>query len=165
MANKHAARAAQARAQAESQVPDDLPDLPDIAEDDEGVEEIRPEPRASGRQTVTFVMDQDDDGEDAAAEETEEYEDEDEDEDEEDGEEYSDEDVGDEDPLAGAFQQLAQLLVTEEGESLAEVQRGLRDSADAGVEALDRLRETVDKQNKILYRGVQLLELLAAKKK
>ena len=62
-----------------------------------------------------------------------------EDEDEDDGEE-------DESPyeLVTAVGQLTQLMMTEEGVAVADVLNGIRDA--------------LDKQNKILYRGVQLLE-------
>lgn len=64
------------------------------------------------------------------------------------GEDEDDEDEDDEDGeydvLTTAVGQLAQLLMTEEGEAITDVLSGLRDA--------------IDKQNKILYRGVQLLE-------
>ena len=60
----------------------------------------------------------------------------------EDGEE--DDDDGLEDDLITAVGQLTQLMMTEEGEAITDVLNGVRDA--------------IEKQNKILYRGLQLLE-------
>lgn len=70
-------------------------------------------------------------------EEFDDEEDDDDDDDEED--EYEDQAE-----LTTAVGQLAQLLMTEEGEAITDVLSGLRDA--------------IDKQNKILFRGLQLLE-------
>lgn len=66
--------------------------------------------------------------------------------DEEDDMDDEDED-DDEDELFTAVAQLTQLMMTEEGEAVADVLHGIRDA--------------LDKQNKILYRGLQLLEAKA----
>ena len=60
----------------------------------------------------------------------------------EDDEEEDDEEEGDE--LVGVVGQMGQLLMTDEGEAITDVLAGIRDA--------------LDKQNKILYRGLQLLE-------
>lgn len=59
------------------------------------------------------------------------------------GEEYEDEDdeEGFADESAAAIEQLTQLLMTDKGEPIADVLAGIRDA--------------LDKQNKILYRGLQ----------
>lgn len=59
-------------------------------------------------------------------------------------EEDDEEDLEDEEDYEDAVGQVAQLLMTEEGEAVADVMRGILDA--------------IDKQNKILYRGLQLLE-------
>ena len=67
------------------------------------------------------------------------------DEDEDEGDEDDDDDDEDEgDELTVAVGQLAQLFMTEDGEAITDVLGGIRDA--------------LDKQNKILYRGLQLLE-------
>lgn len=82
------------------------------------------------KQSVTFVLD------DEVQEYGEDYDDEEEDE--------EGEDIDEEDPLTTAVGQLTQLMMTEEGEAITDVLHGLRDA--------------IDKQNKIMYRGLQLLE-------
>lgn len=114
------------------------------------VEEIVPEPtqprRQAPQQQVTFVLDNNQLGRgiaegDEGDEGDEDYIDDEDDEDEDDVE-FDEE--GDEDDLASAIGQVAQLLVTEDGEAVGDVLRGILDA--------------IDKQNKILYRGLQLLE-------
>jgi hypothetical protein len=102
--------------------------------------EVVPAPRPDGR-TVTFILDE---GAEAGAEAYVS-------EDPEDPEEYEnpedapeEDDYEDEDPLAAAVGQLTQLLMTEEGEAMTDVLAGMRDS--------------LDKLNRILFRGLQLLE-------
>lgn len=92
------------------------------------IEEVVPE-----KQSVTFVLD----------DKIQEYGEDEYDEDEDD-EDIDDEDIDDEDPLTTAVGQLTQLMMTEEGEAITDVLHGLRDA--------------IDKQNKIMYRGLQLLE-------
>ncbi len=62
--------------------------------------------------------------------------------------ELGDEEIEDSDEefedLAGAVASVGQLLMTEEGEAVADILRGILDA--------------LDKQNKILFRGLQLLE-------
>lgn len=58
--------------------------------------------------------------------------------------EDDDEDLEDDEDLVGAVAQVSQLLMTEDGEAVADVLRGILDA--------------LDKQNKILFRGLQLLE-------
>ena len=72
---------------------------------------------------------------DAAYGQGEEYEDEDED------EGFADDEEGFADESAAAIEQLTQLLMTDKGEPIADVLAGIRDA--------------LDKQNKILYRGLQ----------
>ena len=103
---------------------------------EEVIEEVVPEP-SQGRQTVTFVLDAPpdetiDDDEDLG------------DEDDDLGVDVGDEDETYDEDLTTAVGQLTQLMMTEEGEALTDVVNGIRDS--------------LEKQNKILYRGLQLLE-------
>lgn len=120
-----------------------LEDAPPIDEGpaDDGVvedliEEITPAPEEEER-SVTFVL-----GSQALAADEE---DEDEDYDGVDDElETDDEDDARDDELTTAIGQLTQLMMTEEGEAITDVILGVR--------------EALDKQNKILYRGLQLLE-------
>lgn len=91
--------------------------------------------------------------------------DEEDEEDGEDGEEYEDDMDIDDDPLAVAVHQLSQHLRTEEGETLGDLLGGVRDSLEATTELLAGLREALDKQNKILYRGLQIVEEQARKPK
>lgn len=60
----------------------------------------------------------------------------------EDDEEDDEDEMHDE--LVGVVGQMGQLLMTDEGEAITDVLAGIRDA--------------LDKQNKILYRGLQLLE-------
>lgn len=99
---------------------------------EEEIEEIVPEPPVE-EPHVTFVLG--DEG--AAPEDLDEEAPEDEDLEEGD-------DLEIEDELATAVGQLTQLMMTEEGEAISDVLHGIRDA--------------IDKQNKILYRGLQLLE-------
>ena len=96
-------------------------------------EEAAEAAEAAPGKTVTFVLNE----EEYAAEDDEEFED--------DGE---DDDVGDD--LVNAVAQVGQLLVTEEGEAVSDILRGIMDA--------------LDKQNKILYRGLQLLEAKQARR-
>lgn len=89
---------------------------------------------AKGR-GVTFVLD---------SEEDEEFDDDDDGDDDED-----DEDDEEEDDLVASVSQLSQLLVTEDGEAIADILRGILDA--------------LDKHNKIMYRGLQVLETSLAK--
>lgn len=112
------------------------------AEPEEIIEEIVPEPPQPER-TVTFVLDEselrpqtdEDDDPEEEDEDAEGYDDQEEDDD--------DLDEDDED-LTTAVGQLTQLMMTEEGEAITDVLNGIR--------------ESIEKQNKILYRGLQLLE-------
>lgn len=111
------------------------------APEEELVEDIEPgseEPRQPNK-TVTFIL------EEPGENEIEEYETEDEDDDDDD-----DDDDGTDDELATAVGQLTQLMMTEEGEAITDV--------------LDGIRESIEKQNKILYKGLQLLESRFAKR-
>ena len=120
----------------------------------EVVEEIVPEPaRQSGPAVVTFMLDED--GMPAEEEEEEGYGDDDigDDIDDEDDmeDDMGDEDIEEEDDaLTTAVGQLTQLMMTDEGEAITDVLNGIRDS--------------IEKQNKIMYRGLQLLEARFAKK-
>lgn len=110
-----------------------------VPADEEYIEEIVPEEAEGDHHQPGFVLDTvfyEGGGEDADDEED--GEDEDEDEDEEEDEAYE---------LVTAVGQLTQLMMTEEGVAIADVLNGIRDA--------------LDKQNKIMYRGVQLLEKLA----
>lgn len=115
----------------------------------EEIEEVVvPEPSAAPR-TVTFVLGEDADDEilDGAEEDDHDDIDEEDIEDEEaDEEEDAEEDFDDleDDALTTAVGQLTQLMMTEEGEAITDVLSGLR--------------ESIEKQNKILYRGLQVLE-------
>lgn len=111
----------------------------------EEIEEITPLPEEEPR-TVTFVL-----GSEAALGGDGAEEEDDDDEDYSEGEELvTDDDDDDEghdppdDELTTAIGQLTQLMMTEEGEAITDVILGVR--------------EAMDKQNKILYRGLQLLE-------
>lgn len=96
------------------------------------VEEIEPEPLAVPTREVTFVLDPLDT--DSLQES-----------DEDDPDDDDHEDEGDhEDELLAVVGQLTQLMMTEQGEAITDVLGGIR--------------EALDKQNKILYRGLQLLE-------
>ena len=86
---------------------------------DDGLEEIEEIDNGGGKH-VGFVLDSEDEYDEGEGED------------------------GDEDDLVCAVTQVGQLLVTEDGEAVADVLRGLVDA--------------LDKQNKILYRGLQLLE-------
>lgn len=104
----------------------------------EEIEEVAPQRAPREGATVTFVLDDDQAGH--ADDDRDE-----DDEDEEDDDDGFDEDMdGHDDELTTAVGQLTQLMMTEEGEAITDVLRGLR--------------EAVEKQNKILYRGLQLLE-------
>lgn len=107
--------------------------VPDVPADVEIVEPVAQQRGGGDPKAVTFVLhhpaghpvdDEGDDGDDDV-----DYDDE-------------DDDYGDE--LAAAVNQIGQLLVTEDGEAVSDVLRGILDA--------------LDKQNKILYRGLQLLE-------
>lgn len=63
---------------------------------------------------------------------------------EDDEDDLDEDDLHDDDELAATVGQLGQLLMTDEGEAITDVLAGIRDA--------------LDKQNKILYRGLQLLE-------
>lgn len=119
-----------------------------VAEEIEEIEEVQPA-GAGRRQRVTFVLDESE----AAAGTSSELEVEGDDVDDDDesftddgqdgsqdegSEEGSDEDDG------GAFEALGQLLMTEDGEAITDV--------------LASIRDVLDKQNRVLYRGLQLLE-------
>jgi len=111
----------------------------------EEIEEIVPEQQQQQERTVTFVLDEGEiqpasDGDDEEDEDAEGYDTEDMDEEEED----------EDDHLTTAVGQLTQLMMTEEGEAITDVLAGLR--------------ESIEKQNKILYRGLQLLEARFARK-
>lgn len=102
-----------------------------LADDDDLIEEIVPEPQADAPeapQGVTFVLD----NTGYLPRDAVEY------------DEPEDEDEEDDDELITAVGQLTQLMMTEEGEAITDVLNGVR--------------EAIDKQNKILYRGLQLLE-------
>lgn len=121
----------------------------DVAEpapaEPEVLEEIVPEPtqpRRQAPQQVTFVLDDQLGRGIAEGDEGDEGDDDYIDDEDEDDVEFDEE--GDEDDLASAIGQVAQLLVTEDGEAVGDVLRGILDA--------------IDKQNKILYRGLQLLE-------
>lgn len=120
----------------------------------EVIEEIVPEPRAEPGRTVTFVLD--DDETDAAAAVHDEFDNDAEDEhdhdDDDDDADLDEADLGtdDEDELTVAVGQLTQLMMTEDGEAITDVLNGIRDA--------------LDKQNKILYRGLQVLEARFARK-
>lgn len=123
---------------------------------EEIIEEIVPESQHQSKhqQSVTFVLDEQDNveyGEDIG-EDIDEDIDEDFDEDNEDIEDVEDidDDDDEEDALTTAVGQLTQLMMTEEGEAITDVLNGIRDS--------------IEKQNKILYRGLQLLEARFARK-
>lgn len=96
-----------------------------------GEETVAAPTAAKNSRGVTFVLD---------SEEDEEFDD-DGDEDEEDDE--------DEDDLVASVSQLSQLLVTEDGEAIADILRGILDA--------------LEKHNKIMYRGLQVLETSLAK--
>lgn len=119
------------------------PVVEEIAEEIEEVVTAR-EPQA---RVVTFAVDAD-----ADEDVDEDYEDEDgndEDGDDEDGDEDDEEDDEEAEDLATAMAHLTQLLMTEEGEAVTDVLLGVRDA--------------LEKQNKILYRGVQVLEQWASR--
>ncbi len=100
---------------------------------DEGVEVEGGETQKGQKgRGVTFVLDSDEEEED-------EFDDDDE----------EDDDDDEEDDLTAAVSQLSQLLVTEDGEALADIMRGILDA--------------LDKHNKIMYRGLQVLETTMAK--
>lgn len=114
---------------------------------DEEVEEIVAAPERRAGSTVTFVLDSEQEGEDYDDDDDEEGngdDDGDDDEAEGDDDEDFDQDMDHEDDLTTAVGQLTQLMMTEEGEAITDVLLGLRDA--------------VEKQNKIMYRGLQLLE-------
>ncbi len=120
--------------------------------EDEGknviIEEIQPE-RLPGDEAIvdddilgnTTVVYELGDGE----EEDDLDEEEDDEEDDEEGDEYDDEFH---DGLTTVVGQLTQLFMTDEGEAITDV--------------LSAIRDSLDKQNKILYRGLQLLEAAQA---
>lgn len=113
---------------------------------DEEIEEIVPEPAAAqgSEPMVTFVLDEHAEH-DLHEEEDDEFE-------EDEGYEDDHEDLEDDedDALTTAVGQLTQLMMTEDGEAITDVLNGIRDS--------------IEKQNKILYRGLQLLEARFARK-
>jgi hypothetical protein len=116
------------------------------------IEEVVPEPQhGNGGHGMTFVLDR---MYEAAAAAAESGDDDGDDEDEDggsDGGSDEDEDAEGEymlestdEELVTAVGQLTQLMMTEEGEAVTDVLNGIRDA--------------LTKQNKILYRGLQLLE-------
>lgn len=121
--------------------------------EDEGknviIEEIQPE-RLPGDEAIvdddilgnTTVVYELGDGEE---EDDLDEEEEDDEEDDEEGDEYDDEFH---DGLTTVVGQLTQLFMTDEGEAITDV--------------LSAIRDSLDKQNKILYRGLQLLEAAQA---
>lgn len=100
-----------------------------VADVQDDIPEIIEEVVPEQKQSVTFVLD----------DEIQEYGEDDYEEDDDEGD-----DIEEEDPLTTAVGQLTQLMMTEEGEAITDVLHGLRDA--------------IDKQNKIMYRGLQLLE-------
>lgn len=123
-------------------VPADAPaPAPQPQPEPEIIEEIVPEPTQAAGPSVTFVLDGEAAQEEIMGEEDGEY--------YEDDEGEEDFDVED-DALTTAVGQLTQLMMTEAGEAITDVLSGIR--------------EALDKQNKIMYRGLQLLEARFAKK-
>lgn len=102
-----------------------------------------------GPKTVTFLLDESD-----THEEDIEYDDDgsgEEADDEEAHDDDEDDEEGHDDELVTAVAQLTQLLMTEDGEALGDVLHGIR--------------ESIEKQNKILYHAVKLFETKFATKR
>lgn len=125
--------------QSQPQPPQAEPHPPALVTDDDEIEEIEADVPQQRQQAITFVggfgafppvdainLDDDDDQDD-----------DDQDDDDvnvhmepigEDDEDEDDEEDDEEDPLAIAVEQVAQLLITEKGEAIADVLAGIRDS-------------------------------------
>lgn len=132
-------------------------DAPDATGDIIEVIDPESQPRIESNEddpgrTVTFVLDPTEYHEyhARAQDETDDSQDEGDDSEEEQDSQDEGEEDEDDDDLALAVGQLTQLMMTEEGEAITDVLAGVR--------------EAIDKLNKIMYRGLQLLETRLSKK-
>lgn len=128
--------AAAAETPAAAATPAKLVSLDAVDQDDdvEFIEEIMPVEDVPQR-TVTFVLDGTEANDQVEEEDEDEY-------DDDEGLETDDDELHDD--ITTAVGQLTQLMMTEDGEAITDVLQGVR--------------ESLEKQNKILYRGLQLLE-------